>query len=137
VVDPQTTRLRTAADLVSDGMLLPPLCTQSDYAEFAKQAGFSTLAPSFDISKNVARTWQVTQGPLLSMLAFEFLADSVRISRDISLSLIQSPSLWALAFARGRDFLAFLKAFRAMKRGYANGTFRYAVMVFQKPDPSL
>ena len=137
MADPQTARLRTAADLVLDGMLLPPLCTQSDYAEFAKRAGFSALAPSFDISKNVARTWQVTQEPLLSMLAFEFLADSVRISRDISLSLIQSPSLWALAFARGRDFIAFLKAFRAMKRGYANGTFRYAVMVFQKPDPSL
>jgi tocopherol O-methyltransferase len=66
-----------------------------------------------------------------------FLADGVRISRDISLSLIQSPSLWALAFAQGRDFVAFLKAFKAMKRGYANGTFRYAVMVFQKPDPSL
>lgn len=75
--------------------------------------------------------------PSLLVLSFEFLADSVRISRDISLSLVQSPSLWALAFTQGRDFIAFLKAFRAMKRGYANGTFRYAVMVFQKPDLSL
>jgi tocopherol O-methyltransferase len=71
------------------------------------------------------------------VLLLKSLADGVRISRDISSSLIQSPSLWALAFAQGRDFVAFLKAFRAMKRGYANGTFRYAVMVFQKSDPSL
>ena len=27
---------------------------------------------------------------------------------------------------------AFLQAFRAMRRGYANGTFRYSVMAFQK-----
>ncbi|KAI4235693.1 MAG: hypothetical protein LQ352_008070 [Teloschistes flavicans] len=33
----------------------------------------------------------------------------------------------------GRDGIAFLQAFRAMRRGYANGTFRYAVMIFQKP----
>jgi tocopherol O-methyltransferase len=52
--------------------------------------------------------------------------------RDISWSLIQSPALWAYAIAQGRDGLAFLQAFRAMRRGYANGTFRYAVMVFQK-----
>src|SRR5436305_343128 len=115
-------------------MLLPPLCTQSDYVEFAMRAGFSTLSPSLDISKNVARTWQVIQEPLLSLLVFEFLADGIPISRDISLSLIQSPSLWALAFAQGRDFVAFLKAFRAMKRGYTNRTFRYAVMVFQRLD---
>ncbi len=48
------------------------------------------------------------------------------------MSLVQSPSLWALALTQGRDFIAFLQAFRAMKRGYANGTFLYAVMAFQK-----
>ncbi|KAL9009612.1 MAG: hypothetical protein Q9173_005376 [Seirophora scorigena] len=42
-------------------------------------------------------------------------------------------ALWAFAFSQGRDGIAFLQAFRAMKRGYANGAFRYAVMVFQKP----
>ena len=52
--------------------------------------------------------------------------------RDISISLVSSPSLWALAFTQGRDFIAFLQAFKAMRRGYANGTFRYAVMAFQK-----
>jgi len=59
VVDPQIARLDISADLVLDGMLLPPLSTQSDYAEFAKRAGFNTFSQSFDISRNVARTWRV------------------------------------------------------------------------------
>ena len=53
-------------------------------------------------------------------------------TRDISWSLIQNPALWAFAVAQGRDGLAFMQAFRAMRRGFANGTFRYAVMAFQK-----
>ena len=52
--------------------------------------------------------------------------------RDISVSLVADPSLWALALSQGRDFIAFLKAFQAMRTGYRNGTFRYAVMVFEK-----
>ena len=52
--------------------------------------------------------------------------------RDLAWSLVQSPSLWALALSQGRDFISFLQSFRAMRRGYADGTFRYAVMVFQK-----
>lgn len=54
-------------------------------------------------------------------------------SRDISWALVSSPSLWAFAISQGRDGLAFLQAFRAMRRGYANGTFRYAIMCFEKP----
>lgn len=52
--------------------------------------------------------------------------------RDISWSLIQNPSLWGFAFSQGRDGIAFLQSFRAMRRGYANGSFRYAVMAFEK-----
>ncbi|KAI4113694.1 MAG: hypothetical protein LQ345_005381 [Seirophora villosa] len=94
---------------IEDGMLLPPLCTQSEYTRLAEEAGLQVFSESLDISQDVAKTW------------------------DISWSLIQSPALWAFAFSQGRDGIAFLQAFRAMRRGYANGTFRYAVMVFQKP----
>ena len=93
---------------IEDGMLLPPLCTQGGYVELAKEAGLAVFEGPMDISGEVAKTW------------------------DISWSLIQSPALWAIAVAQGRDGLAFFQAFRAMRRGYANGTFRYAVMVFQK-----
>ena len=40
-----------------DGMLLPPLCTKSDYVTFAKKAGFEVAAEPYDISQNVAKTW--------------------------------------------------------------------------------
>ncbi|KAF4627820.1 hypothetical protein G7Y89_g10326 [Cudoniella acicularis] len=93
---------------IEDGMLLPPLCTQADYVRFAEQAGLKVHAAPFDISKQVSKTW------------------------DISWTLIQNPALWAFAVAQGRDGLAFMQAFRAMRRGFANGTFRYAVMAFQK-----
>ncbi|KAL8660726.1 MAG: hypothetical protein Q9202_006276 [Teloschistes flavicans] len=94
---------------IEDGMLLPPLCTPLQYRRFAEAAGLKVFSHSLDISKDVAKTW------------------------DITWSLVQSPSLWAFAFSQGRDGIAFLQAFRAMRRGYANGTFRYAVMIFQKP----
>lgn len=93
---------------IEDGMLLPPLCAQPDYVKMATDAGLSVFAEPKDISADVSKTW------------------------DITWSLIQNPSLWAFAFSQGRDGIAFLQSFRAMRRGYANGTFRYAVMLFQK-----
>ncbi|KAK4224866.1 S-adenosyl-L-methionine-dependent methyltransferase [Podospora fimiseda] len=93
---------------IEDGMLLPPLCTQKDYVQFAEEAGLKVLGGPKDISQDVSKTW------------------------DISWSLVQNPSLWAFAFSQGRDGIAFLQAFRAMRRGYANGSFRYAVMSFVK-----
>lgn len=42
---------------IEDGMLLPPLCTQQGYVDFAKKAGLSVLAEPMDISKQVAKTW--------------------------------------------------------------------------------
>ncbi|KAG5659402.1 hypothetical protein KAF25_000604 [Fusarium avenaceum] len=93
---------------IEDGMLLPPLCTQKGYLELAKKAGLAVFSEPKDISKEVRKTW------------------------DITWSLVQNPSLWAFALSQGRDGIAFLQSFRAMRRGYANGSFRYAVMVFKK-----
>ena len=53
-------------------------------------------------------------------------------NRDISWSLVSDPAIWKLALAMDTDAVAFLKAFQAMRTGYKNGTFRYAVMVFEK-----
>jgi tocopherol O-methyltransferase len=93
---------------IEDGMLLPPLYTQQGYLDLAKQAGLQVFAEPKDISQQVRKTW------------------------DITWSLVQNPSLWAFAFTQGRDGIAFLQSFRAMRRGYANGSFRYSVMVFQR-----
>ena len=92
---------------IEDGMLLPPLCTQADYVQLATDAGLTVYAAPKDISGDVKKTW------------------------DLSWSLVQSPALWAFALSQGRDGIAFLQAFRAMRRGYANGSFRYAVMSFR------
>lgn len=43
--------------LCKDGMLLPPLCTPTDYVQYAKQAGLGVFSKPFDISKNVSKTW--------------------------------------------------------------------------------
>ncbi|KAI0424901.1 tocopherol O-methyltransferase [Xylaria sp. FL1042] len=93
---------------IEDGMLLPRLCTVDEYVEMARNAGLEVRQSPIDISNDVAKTW------------------------DISWALVSSPSLWMFAISQGRDGLAFLQAFRAMRRGYANGTFRYAIMCFEK-----
>ncbi len=95
---------------IEDGMLLPRLYTIDEYISLATSAGFTLGDGPHDISKDVAKTW------------------------DISWSLVSSPSLWGFAISQGRDGLAFLQAFRAMRRGYENGSFRYAVMCFEKVE---
>ncbi|MCJ1283160.1 hypothetical protein MMC26_002487 [Xylographa opegraphella] len=102
------TEIKADIKPIEDGMLLPPLCEPSEYLALAGDAGLTIFSAPFDISKEVSKTW------------------------DISWSLVQSPALWAFALSLGRDGIAFLQSFRAMRRGYANGTFRYAVMVFGK-----
>lgn len=42
---------------IEDGMLLPPLCSQGDYAGFARGAGLRVSSESFDISEKVSKTW--------------------------------------------------------------------------------
>jgi tocopherol O-methyltransferase len=41
----------------TDGMLLPPLCSQADYVRLAQEAGLKIFAEPFDISKKVSKTW--------------------------------------------------------------------------------
>lgn len=40
-------------------MLLPGLNTQTEYVNYAKQAGLSVFSDPFDISKQVSKTWYV------------------------------------------------------------------------------
>jgi tocopherol O-methyltransferase len=107
-VDVDETTFANDIKPIEDGMLLPPLCTQQGYVDLAKEADLQVLAGPKDISQQVRKTW------------------------DITWSLVQNPSLWAFALSQGRDGIAFLQSFRAMRRGYANGSFRYAVIAFQK-----
>jgi tocopherol O-methyltransferase len=109
--DLTSSQVRDTIKPIEDGMLLPRLYTMNEYVSLATDAGLELKTGPEDISKDVAKTW------------------------DISWALISSPSLWAFAISQGRDGLAFLQAFRAMRRGYADGSFRYGVLVFEKGKP--
>jgi len=52
---------------------------------------------------------------------------------DFGAEIIRDKSLWLLAAKYGKDFLTYLKAFRAMRAGYSSGNFVYGLFVARKP----
>lgn len=132
---PQLTPEQEKEDIqpIEDGMLLPQLCTADQYVEMARNAGLKIRQGPIDISRDVAKTWCVALAGPFTLSCFPYFSYLLTVIRDISWGLVSSPSLWLFAISQGRDGLAFLQAFRAMQRGYANGTFRYAIMCFEKP----
>lgn len=61
-----------------------------------------------DISKNVAYTW------------------------DACLETIRDRALWRFAYEHGKEFVGFLRSFKAMKNGFKSGAFRYGLMISEK-----
>jgi tocopherol O-methyltransferase len=127
------------------GIILPPLCSQAECVGFGERARLAVSSYPLDISDRVSKTWYVS---LLLRYIKNHKCEVLNELRDFSWSLILSSAFRALAVAQGKNGLAFLRAFKAMRsassglaflralgamrRGFANGTFRYAVMVFQK-----
>jgi tocopherol O-methyltransferase len=54
-------------------------------------------------------------------------------SWDLALDMIRDASFWALAAKLGKDFVTNLRAFRAMRAGYASGNFVYGLFIARKP----
>jgi len=52
---------------------------------------------------------------------------------DLGLEMIREKSFWALATKMGKDFVNYLKAFRAMRAGYTSGHFVYGLFIARKP----
>jgi hypothetical protein len=48
--------------------------------------------------------------------------------------MMKDKAVWQLATRHGHEFIAFLKSFKAMRRGFKSGHFRYALMVSEKPS---
>ena len=48
---------------------------------------------------------------------------------EVSLEIIKDKSLWTLAAKHGSHFISFLKAFQAMRAGFASGNFVYGLFV--------
>ncbi|MGB8321537.1 MAG: class I SAM-dependent methyltransferase [Candidatus Acidiferrum sp.] len=55
-------------------------------------------------------------------------------SWDLALDIIKDKSFWSLAVKMGSEFVAFLKAFHAMRAGFSSGNFVYGLFVAQKPE---
>lgn len=92
---------------IEEGMLVS-LPTLSEYKKHVEDNNLRLLHYE-DISRNVERTW------------------------DICLEIAKDRVLWQLAAQRSKEFIAFLKSFRAMRRGFRTGTFQYAAIVIEKP----
>lgn len=92
---------------IKSGMLTPHMTTMEDYKMFIEEAGLKVVEFK-DISSNVSKTW------------------------DICLDIIKNPALWKLALVHGKEFVEFLKAFMAMRDGFASKTFAYGIIVAEK-----
>ena len=62
----------------------------------------------------------------------EVLNEQCAKSWDLGLDIIKNRSLWKLAATNGAMFVDFLRAFRAMRAGFASGNFVYGLVVAQK-----
>jgi tocopherol O-methyltransferase len=91
---------------IEEGMLVD-LPTLSEYKHHLKNNNLR-LRYYEDISEKVARTW------------------------DACLEIAGKKATWELAYKHGKEFVAFLKSFKAMKDGYKSGAFRYGLMISEK-----
>jgi tocopherol O-methyltransferase len=86
------------------------LKTMSDYIRFIQSSRLNVLNSS-DLTSRSAKTWELAS------------------------NVIKNPAIWKLASSKGGEFLRFLRAFTAMRRGFATGSFVYGMIVAQKDPP--
>ena len=82
--------------------------SMDDYESYLVASGLDIVHRE-DLTRQCAKTW------------------------DLGLDMIRDRSFWTLATKKGKDFVAYLKAFRAMRAGYASGNFVYGLFIARKP----
>ena len=90
-------------DPIEQGMLVE-LKTMDEYERMLTSNGLQ-IRHSEILNKNTAKTW------------------------DISLEIIKDKNFWSLAAQHGSQFVTYLKAFQAMRAGFASGKFVYGLFV--------
>jgi len=90
-------------DPIQKGMLVE-LQTMDDYEHLLTSNGLQILHREI-LNKNCAKTW------------------------DLCLDIIKNKSFWALAAKYGTEFVSYLKAFQAMRAGFASGNLVYGLFV--------
>jgi tocopherol O-methyltransferase len=88
---------------IEKGMFVE-LQTMDDYARFLRSNGLEIRHREI-LNKNCAKTW------------------------DVSLEIIKDKNFWSLAAKYGSHFVTYLKAFHAMRAGFASGNFVYGLFV--------
>jgi len=69
----------------------------------------------------------------LRLVHYEDISDKVAKTWDICLDIAKDRTLWRLASQHSKEFIAFLKSFKAMRNGFRTGTFKYGLLVAEKP----
>ena len=70
----------------------------------------------------------------LKVVHREILNDRCAKTWDLCLDIIQKKEFWKLAAELGPEFIHFLRAFRAMKAGFASGNLVYALLVAKRTE---
>jgi len=94
-------------DPIRKGMLVPDISTMERYKQILIKNNCRIISEG-DISKETAKTW------------------------DISLEIIRNPKFWLLAIKQGKEFVQFLRSFKAMRDGFSSGMFIYGYIVAEK-----
>ena len=87
------------------------LLVMDDYERFLTSNGLQIVHREI-LNKNCAKTW------------------------DLGLDIISNKSFWALAAKYGTHLVSYLKAFHAMRAGFASGNFAYGLFVARAPSGS-
>lgn len=69
----------------------------------------------------------------LRLLYYEDISSKVAKTWDICLDIARDRTVWGFAAQHGKEFVSFLKSFKAMRSGFKTGAFRYGVLVLEKP----
>jgi tocopherol O-methyltransferase len=95
---------------IEKGMMVE-LCGMDDYRDFLVSSGLHIVHRQ-DLTLHCAKSW------------------------DLALDIIRDKAFWSLALKLGSDFVTFLKAFHAMRAGFASGNFVYGLFVAKMPENS-
>lgn len=98
---------RKFIDPIDQGMFVE-LKVMADYESYLN-ANSLQITHREVLNKNCAKTW------------------------DISVEIIRNKSFWDLALQHGPQFIKYLRAFQAVRNGFASGNFVYGLLVAKAP----
>jgi tocopherol O-methyltransferase len=92
---------------IEKGMMVE-LREMNEYSDFLVSSGLQVVHRQ-DLTLNCAKSW------------------------DIGMDLIKGKSFWSIAAKLGAEFVTYMKAFHAMRAGFASGNFVVGLFVAKKP----